>query len=287
MTRTLFTAILSLVAVGCGREYRDDTPTPPPPTAYRAPAPAPLPTATVSGRVTWPGDIPTVPAINGLVRTRDGSKWGNVPNHFAPKIDANSRAVAGAVVWLTGIDPANAKPWPYPPLTVEVRDFAVTAKQGETTTRVGFVRVGDAVTLSSADAEYQMIRARGATTFTLAFPTPSRPAKRKLDRAGHVEFTSGTGYFWSTADVFACEHPYFAVADAAGRFRFDHVPPGDYEAVAWLRNWRVAGADRDPETGRTMRLTFDEPFTTRVKVAAKDGTMAEVELAFPAEPRAK
>lgn len=285
MTRTLFTAILSLAAVGCGREYRDDTPTPPPAVAYIAPAPAPLPTATVSGRVTWRGEIPTVPAINGLVRTRDGSKWGNVPNHFAPGIDTTTRAVAGAVVWLTGIDPANAKPWPYPPLTVEVRDFAVTAKQGETTTRAGFVRVGDEVTLSSADAAYQMIRARGATTFTLAFPTPSRPAKRKLDRAGHVEFTSGTGYFWSTADVFACEHPYFAVADAAGRFRFDRVPPGEYEAVAWLRNWRILSADRDPETGRTMRLTFAEPFTTRVKVSATDGTMAEVELAFPGATR--
>ena len=129
MTRTLFTTILSVAVLGCGREYRDDTPTPPPATAYRAPAPAPLPTATVSGRVTWRGDIPTVPAINGLVRTRDGSKWGDVPNHFAPQIDANSRAVAGAVVWLTGIDPAKAKPWPYPPLTVEVRDFAVTVDE--------------------------------------------------------------------------------------------------------------------------------------------------------------
>ncbi len=241
----------------------------------------------MAGTVTWAGEIPTVPLVNGLVRNGTGSKWGDVPNHFAPRIDANSRGVAGAVVWLTGIDPAKAKPWPYPPLTVEARDFHIRAIQGEKPNPVGFVRVGDEVTLTSADAEYHMIRARGATTFTLAFPKPNVPARRTLDRAGHVEFTSGTGYFWSAADVFVCEHPYFAVTDAAGKFRFDHVPPGEYEVVTWLRNWRLLSADRDPETGRTMRLTFAEPLTARVRVTATDGTMAEVEVALPANPGVK
>lgn len=223
-----------------------------------------------------------VPPINGLVRNRDSSRWANVPNHFAPKVAPTTKAVAGAVVWLSGVDGAKAKPWPYPPLTVEVRDFRIQAKQGDTVGRIGFTRVGDEVTLTSTDDEYHAIRARGAEFFTLALPTPDTPLKRKLDRPGHVEFTSGAGYFWSAADVFVCEHPYFAVTDAEGKFRFDYVPPGEYEAVAWLRNWRVTTADRDPETGRTMRLTFAEPFTVRARAVVADGRIAEVAIRFPA-----
>lgn len=267
--------------LGCGRTYRDDTPTELPPAAY-PPTAATLPTGGVTGRVTWAGEIPVVPPINGLVRNRDGSKWENVPNHLAPKIDPNTNAVAGAVVWLADVDGSKSKPWPYPPLTVEVRNFRIRAKQGDTAGRIGFARVGDEVTLTSADGEYHSLRARGAEFFTLALPTPDVPLKRKMARAGHVEFTSGAGYFWSAADVFACSHPYFAATDAEGRFRFDHVPPGEYEAVAWLRNWRVLGADRDPETGRTMRLTFAEPFTARARVTVADGRMAEVAIPFPA-----
>jgi len=280
VTRFPFAVILFLAALGCGREYQDNTPTPPPAMVYVAPTVTTLPTATITGTVTWAGEPPTVPPINGLIRSGDGSKWGDKPNHFAAKIDPKSRGIAGAVVWLTGVDPAQAKPWPYPPLTVEARDYRIRVKQGETTNPVGFVRVGDAVTLTSADADYHMIRARGAATFTLAFPKPNVPARRKLDHVGHVEFTSGTGYFWSAADVFACDHPYFAVTDDAGTFRFDHVPPGEYEVVAWLRNWRLLSADRDPETGRTMRLTFAPPFTARANVTVE--TTAVVDLAFPA-----
>jgi len=281
VTRFPFTLILFAAALGCGREYQDNTPTPPPAMVYVAPTVTTLPTATITGTVTWAGEPPTVPPINGLIRNRDGSKWGDVPNHFAPKIDPKSRGIAGAVVWLTGVDPAKAKPWPYPPLTVEARDYRIRVLQGDKTNPVGFVRVGDALTITSADSDYHMIRARGAATFTLAFLKPSAPTRRKLDHIGQVEFTSGAGYFWSAADVFVCDHPYFAATDDAGKFRFDHVPPGEYEAVAWLRNWRLLSADRDPETGRTMRLTFAEPLTMRSKVTATEGTTTELKLPLP------
>lgn len=280
MSRIPLASILLLAVAGCGREYRDETPTQAPPPATPPGPAATLPTGAVVGRVTWAGEIPTVPPINGLVRDRDGSKWANVPNHFAPRIDPTSKAIAGAVVWLSGIEPAKSKPWPYPPLTVEVREFRLRAVQGEQANHVGFVRVGDDVELKSVDVEFQMIRARGAAFFTVPFSTANAVARRKIDRTGHVEFTSGAGYFWSAADVFACEHPYFAVTDSEGKVRFDHVPPGEYEAVGWLRNWAMTGTDRDPETGRTMRLIFADPFTVRGRVTVPNGGTAAVELWF-------
>lgn len=283
MIRTLFPAIVATALLGCGRDFRDETPAQPATSAYPLPA-ATLATGVVTGRVTWTGAVPSVPPINGLVRNREGSRWDNVPNHLAPKIDPTTKTVADAVVWLSGVDGTKAKAWPYPPLTVEVRDFRIQAKQGTTTGRIGFTRVGDEVTLTSADTEFQSLRARGAEFFTVALPMPAVPLKRRLDRPGHVEFTSGAGYFWSAADVFVCEHPYVAATDAVGQFRFDHVPPGEYEAVAWLRNWTVLGADRDPETGRTMRLTFAEPFTVRATVGVADRKMSDVTLSFPSGP---
>ena len=50
--------------------------------------------------------------------------------------------------------------------------------------------------------------------------------------------------------MFVCDHPYYAVTDADGRFRFPSVPAGQYELVAWHPNWVVAHTERNPENGR-------------------------------------
>ena len=252
--------LLLFACVGCTRPLQDNTPTPP---ISNLPVfSADLPPGRIAGRVVWPGEIPEAKPISGLITTRDGLRWGEMPNHLAPRIDPETKGLADAVVYLKSVDPKLSKPWPYDPLRIEQRDRTIGVKQGSRTGRIGFVRVGEPIEMVSYDSDYHMLRARGAGFFTLPFPEPNSPSTRTIGTPGLTEFTSAAGYFWSSADVFACEHPYHTATDATGRFILDGIPPGTYTVLAWHRNWKLLQFERDPETGKIMRLNFDAPFQT-------------------------
>ncbi|MEO2088228.1 MAG: hypothetical protein ABGY75_01855 [Gemmataceae bacterium] len=265
-------------AGGCQRTYQDFTPTSEPARPPGAPAHIPAgDLGTIGGRVVWSGDIPDVPPIRGLITTKGGLHWGEVPNHFAPRIDPKSQGIADAVVFLKASPIAGT----IPPLTVEQSDLTIRIRQSGETSRLGFVKVGSEIEMVSRDDEYHSLRARGAEYFTLPFPAPNQPVRRKLDTPGHVEFTSAAGYFWSAADVFVCEHGFYTTTDSDGRFTLTGVPPGEYEVVTWLRNWELLGRDRDPETGKIVRLRFAEPFQQTRKVTVAGGTVTDVTFVFP------
>ena len=182
------------------------------------------------------------------------------------------------VVWLSPVDSSQLKPWPHPPLVVEHADGRLRSVQAGVPERVGFVKVGDEVELRTRGSETRLIRARGAAFFTLAFPEPDRPRKRTLDTPGVVDFTSTTGDFWNVVDVFVCDHPYYTATDAAGRFELANVPPGEYQLSARMRRWEVTGRDRDPETGKLVRLLFAEPQVVVQTVKVTDVSEVEVRV---------
>ncbi len=262
-----------------------------------------IPTGRIAGRIVWEGALPEAPPVEGMIGGAvHGPLWSTIPNPAAPSIHPTNRGIANAVVHLKSVGP-NAKRWTYLPLSVEMRERNIGLIQGDIPTQLGFVRLGDDVNFVPRDAWYQMVRVRGADFFTsplwnpLALPalalaggiaTPALPppnadriVKRKFDHSGHIAINSGTGYFWNGADAFVCEHPYYSLTDAEGRFELTHVPPGEYEIVAWLKNWNILSKDRDPETGKIMRLNFNKPFTTTGRVNVIEGQTANVELSLP------
>ena len=276
----LAVVVFGLACLGCTRPLRDLTP----PEHLKPALPTfgvTAPSGRIVGRVLWPGVIPEVKPIKGLIATPDGLRWGEQPNHLAPTIDPVNKGLANAVVYLKSVDPKLAKPWPFEPLSIETRDRIVSAKQGTRFARTGFARVGEPIAMASFDDEYHMLRARGAGFFTLPFPEPNKPRSRAIDTPGRTEFTSAAGYFWSSADVFTCEHPYYTTTDATGRFAFDGVPPGTYTLVAWHRNWKLLDFHRDPETGKIMTLVFDAPFQSEREITVPDGPSHEVVLTLP------
>lgn len=238
--------------------------------------------ADVSGRVTWEGEAPRVPPFRSTASPLTDTGAGKLrewPNPNAPAIDPVSRGVAGAVVFLRGIDPRRARPWDHPPARVEMRDWQLHVLQGDTDARAGFVRRGDAVEMVSAQPVFHSLQARGAAFFALAFPDAGEPCLRRLTRPGVVELSSPAGYYWMRAYLFVADHPYCTRTDAAGRFSLPRVPPGEHEAVCWLPDWRTAERELDGDTGQVSRLTFRPPAEVVRRVRVTDGRPAAVSFA--------
>ncbi len=283
LTLPLLPALLLLA--GCAEEPVPDAPRPEAlPAAGSAFDPATA--GAVRGRVTWAGPLPDVPPL---------SAWGEPgPDEFlprkvvrknpnAPAIDPDSRGVAGAVVFLRGVDPVRGRAWDHAAVRVVQRDLDFHVVQGDTEVRAGLVHRGDKVTLASAGPEFHVLHAGGAAYFSLPFPDTDRPYVRHLSDRGLVELTSEAGYFWMHAYLFVDDHPYYTLTDARGDFELPRVPPGSYELVSWLPSWREAGHDRDPETSGIIRLRFRRPVERAQPVTVGPGETREAAFRLSAD----
>jgi hypothetical protein len=241
---------------------------------------------TITGHILWAGDPPTVPPLIERPNilnpdpNRTATAWRN-PN--APAIDSETRGVKGAVVFLRGVDPRRARPWDLSPVRVVMQGHQFHIQQGEREGAAAFVRRGDEVEMVSADPAFHSLHAGGAAFFTLAFPDPDRPRRRRLTERGIVELTSAAGYFWMRGYLIVDDHPCYALTDAAGRFRLADVPAGRYELVCWLPDWREERHERDPETSLVIRLFFRPPWETvqPVEVARRAEATVDFEVSAP------
>jgi hypothetical protein len=236
----------------------------------------------VTGRVTRTGPVPAVGDFPNHRPKSDGTYvYQMAKNPLAPRVDGKSKGLAGAVGWLRGIDPAKARAWVHPAAAVEIGNQSITVVQGERRRRVGFVRRGDAVTVSSTEPVYHVLRGRGDAFFSLALPEPGKPVTRTLDAPGRVELSSGAGLYWMRANLFVADHPYFAVTNAEGRFALDRVPAGPVAVVAWHPNWEAARFERDPDSTVITRMTYRPPLERTAAIELTRGATAEVALTLP------
>jgi hypothetical protein len=239
----------------------------------------------IRGRVTWQGAIPDVASYRSPLSPGNehiGEPHRFWPNPNAPRIDRASKGVAGAVLYLRGVDPRRARPWDHPPVRVELRDYQIRVYQGKREESSGFVRRGDTISMISRQAIFHSLRVRGAAFFARAFPDVDRPCTRRLDDAGLVELSSGCGYFWMRGHLFVADHPYYTHSDAEGRFELPQVPPGCYELVCWLPDWHEAFRELDAETALICRLTFRPPVETTQSVRVDPRQTQTVSVALDA-----
>jgi hypothetical protein len=277
--------LLSL-SLGCGAANPQVAEVPPSKPEQVASRFDPRTAGTIHGCVTWEGDLPAVAPYQARINlSADGVTHERLvrENPNAPRIDPSTRGVGGAVVFLRGVDPQRARPWDHPPVRVEQQGYRFHIRQGEMDSHVGFVRRGDPVAMVSRESAFHALHAGGATFFTLAFPDPDEPLSRCLPDKGLVELTSAAGYYWMRAYLFVDDHPYYTRTDAQGRFVLRQVPPGCYEVVCWLPQWREARHERDPETGLVTRLFFARPVQEVRPVTLGSRETAEVRFRLSAE----
>jgi hypothetical protein len=281
--RSSLFCLIALAPVGCDSESpaNDSSGVTDPPrlaTAFDANQ-----TGRITGRVTWDGPIPSPPPFLYCHARPDGAGLTYVAaeNPNAPRVDAKSRAVAGVVVFLRGVEPAKSRPWDLPPVSVEMAGGKITVAQGGRRGRVGFVRRGDSFSATTAEPVFHILRGRGDAYFSLTLPEPGKPATRRLSTAGRVELASGTGLYWARADLFVADHPYHTVTDAEGCFTMDRVPAGRVEVVAWLPGWETASQERNPDTVAVTSMTYTPPIERVRAVAVGAGHAAEVSFSVP------
>lgn len=233
---------------------------------------------TISGRVTWSGDAP-VDVQDKVFLTRLGRDLPQHRRHWLnpnlPRVDARSHGVGNAVVFLRHVDPAQSRPWDYPPVTVVMADFKMTVEQGERPSNYGFVRLGDSVRMISRQPVAHALRAEGAAFFSLPFPDPDRPLSRPMVRKGIVELSSAAGYFWMRSYLFVDDHPYYTRTGPDGSYVLPQVPPGNYELVCWMPDWKVKETHLDPEIGIITRVLFGPPLEQAQRVEVKPGKTTE------------
>jgi hypothetical protein len=258
--------LLAVAVLGC------DATAPPPIDAPPVAPHSPSPHASLTGRILFDGSPPPARSVNAF-RMLPGPTI-NVLTRTAPNVPtvAPDGGLAGAVVFLRGIDPATARAWDRPPVTVEMHDERPMIRQGDgPPTAIGFVRRGDAITIVSRQSLYHVLRARGAAFWSLTVPDPDWPRTRRLDQPGVIELSSGVNYYWMHGYLWVCEHPYYTTTDATGRWELNGLPAGTYDLVAWLPDWRTERQERDPETTMISRYIFRPPLEVTRRVTVRNG----------------
>jgi len=226
-------------------------------------------TGAIRGIVRWDGDVPVV---------QENAVPAYAKLAHVPMIDAKSKGVAHAVVFLRLVDSQRSRPWDHAAVRVEFYQRHLHVVQGERRSGVGLVRRGSVIEIVNRDAEYHRLLGRGAAFFAHPLVEKDRIGVHTLATAGIVELSSGTGHYWLHAHLFVAEHPYYTCSDSEGRFALEQVPAGTYELVCWMPNWHVRSRERHTETGAVIRHVLAPPHEQTRVVEVRAGTEVDAEV---------
>ena len=175
----------------------------------------------VAGKVTLTG---AAPAAEEIEVTKDNATCGAKKMLEPIKAGADG-ALSNVVVWIDGI--TSGKDW-------ASKDGSIDQKGCEYTPHIQGVPQGGEFTVKNSDPVLHNIHAYTGeeTLFNIAQPMQNQESKKKLSKAGPVEFKCDV-HSWMHAWVFVASSPYFAVTGADGTFSIADVPPGTYKAKAW------------------------------------------------------
>ncbi|MGI8907106.1 MAG: hypothetical protein ACR2IE_11515 [Candidatus Sumerlaeaceae bacterium] len=83
---------------------------------------------------------------------------------------------------------------------------------------------------------------------------------------------------WEYSTVFAVEHPYYSMTNAAGVFRIRHVPPGSYTLSLWHPT-----IDPEPvaKNGVIIDYNFNKPIKFDLKILVRREQELPVEFVLP------
>jgi plastocyanin/predicted small lipoprotein YifL len=249
----LFTALMILALVGCGK--KEETTTEAPPETTTAPPPTPIDQSTVgsvTGKISFEGAKPKQQRImmdqdpvcvqkhNGPVVAEDGEVNGNgtVPNVFV-------YVKAGAEKY-TFAPPADAVTLDQDGCMYKPHVLGLLA--GQTLKIVS----SDATThnihpMPKDNREWNMSQAPGAAPIEQKFARPEIMVPVKCNQ-----------HPWMRAWIGVTSNPFFAVSGSDGTFTIKGLPPGDYTIEAWTATFGTQ--DQTVTVGAKETKTVDFKF---------------------------
>ena len=160
-----------------------------------------------------------------------------------------------AVVWLVGV---TSGPMPNAP-----RRASLTLDRCRLEPRVQQVAVGGTLQVISRDAMSSRLRfldagGRGTVRTLVALSDAGQvvPTAEVAFTPGMVEVRDDQ-HPWIRAWVAVTSHPFVAITEPGGNFRFDSVPPGTYTLVIWQEQLGT----------RTRALQVVSGVATRIRIA--------------------
>ena len=136
-------------------------------------------------------------------------------------------------------------------------DRAVIDQRNETfVPHVLAVTTGTTVDFPNSDRIYHNVFSLSKTrSFDLGRYPVGRSKSVRLDRPGIVRVFCDIHSHMS-AFILVFGHPFFSVTDAAGRYRINNVPPGNYTLVAWNEGVTSESRQVSVPDGSTAEVDF-------------------------------
>lgn len=226
----------------------------------------------VAGQVRWTGPRPP---MEPLPVTRNPEACGGTTTPFPALSIGEGDGVQHTFVWVEGITQGRA----FDPVT-EQNTPTIDQASCVYTPHVTGVGVQRPLAFRNSDGVLHNVHAffgDGQSWFNIAQPTRGMTTRRNAERPGLVRVVCDAGHTWMVSYVHVMPHPYFATTDAAGRFRIEGLPPGQYTIKAWHEGWRVTG-------NASGRPVYSAPvvLTQQVTVAAGQDATVSFELSTAA-----
>jgi plastocyanin len=185
-------------------------------------APAAVPAAEIQGRVLVAAPLP---APAKVAVTIDQYVCGTEKESGDLVVSA-AREVRNVVAWLQNPPPGGTGAGPPAATQVDQKECVFIP-------RVVLVQRGGTVEFLNSDRLLHNIH---------GMPKGNAPFNRTQPRGRNIPITFAHPevirincdlHSWMRGWVVVAEHPYYAISDAQGRFRFDNLPPGTYTLNLW------------------------------------------------------
>lgn len=116
--------------------------------------------------------------------------------------------------------------------------------------------VGSAIETTSGDPVLHTVHFYGPLEKNLALPFPGARRTFVAERPGLYSVRCDV-HGWMRASIRVDPHPFHAVSDAAGSFRIEGVPPGEYTLEAWHERLGTLRRRVRVEAGKTTSVEAD------------------------------